>query len=563
MKYSEIIRLNNELGKQVQGDEYKIAIFSNVMVHQSKEICEYLLRIESINANVLLGEYDNIVQDSTKFKDVNTVIIFWEIYNFIDGFQYRIDDLSDVEFTNIINKIKIEIDLVLDNLDTNSLVLINKFSSLIFDRYKLSSNRLSQLASLLNRYLKDSININTKLIDIDKIMSHLSIDSSVDLRYYYSSKTLYSIAFYKKYFEYIRPIILSTTGKVKKALIFDCDNTLWKGVLGEDGFSGIKIFQEIQYLALSLARKGVIIGLCSKNNPEDVDNVLKNHPDMILRDDSIVIKKVNWSDKVSNLKLIAQELNIGIESLVFIDDSSFEVGLVKQELPEVRSFQVPIKEYEYGLMLRKVSNLFYSPSQTKEDAQKIRIYKDQLRRFKDQDNVGNVENYLKTLGMTITLHVDDLNQASRISQMTQKTNQFNLVTKRYTENEIKSLINNVVKIVVTIGVSDKYGDNGITGLAILDIEQLKIETLLLSCRVLGRNIEYKFMNILLNLLKSRGIKEINSQYIRTLKNKQVSGYYNECEFTTVNEVDGNFHYYLNIDNYKGKDIKYIKVINEK
>jgi len=284
---------------------------------------------------------------------------------------------------------------------------------------------------------------------------------------------------------------------------------------------------------------------------------------MILRDDSIVIKKVNWSDKVSNLKLIAQELNIGIESLVFIDDSSFEVGLVKQELPEVRSFQVPIKEYEYGLMLRKVSNLFYSPSQTKEDAQKIRIYKDQLRRFKDQDNVGNVENYLKILGMTITLHVDDLNQASRISQMTQKTNQFNLVTKRYTENEIKSLINNVVKIVVTIGVSDKYGDNGITGLAILDIEQLKIETLLLSCRVLGRNIEYKFMNILLNLLKSRGIKEINSQYIRTLKNKQVSGYYNECEFTTVNEVDGNFHYYLNIDNYKGKDIKYIKVINEK
>ena len=134
MKYSEIIRLNNELGKQVQGDEYKIAILSNVMVHQSKEICEYLLRIESINANVLLGEYDNIVQDSTKFKDVNTVIIFWEIYNFIDGFQYRIDDLSDVEFTNIINKIKIEIDLVLDNLDTNSLVLINKFSSLIFDR---------------------------------------------------------------------------------------------------------------------------------------------------------------------------------------------------------------------------------------------------------------------------------------------------------------------------------------------------------------------------------------------------------------------------------------------
>ena len=559
MKYSEIIRLNHELEGALKETEYKVVILSNIMVHQSKEICEYLLRIESVNASVSIGEYDNIVQDSAKIQDVNAVLIFWEVCNFIDGLQYKINTLSEIDFQSLVEKIKLEIDLIFNNLKDMPLVLINKFTSLIFDQFSLPVSRINELTNELNFYLESVIGENVKIVDINKVISKLSISSSVDLRYYYSSKTLYSVEFYKQYFEYIKPIFLSTAGKIKKALIFDCDNTLWKGVLGEDGFDNIKIYQEIQYLALDLAKKGVIIGICSKNNPEDVDEVLKKHQDMIIRDNDIVIKKVNWGDKASNLKLIAKELNIGTDSLVFIDDSSFEIDLIKKKLPEVRVFQVPKKEYEYGLMVRELSNLFYNSSETKEDERKVQIYKEQLQRTKGEESIGNIEDYLATLGLVLKVYIDDLTQVARISQMTQKTNQFNLTTKRYAEREITALIKEEGSTVISINVQDKYGDNGLTGLAILDNTQSMIGTLLLSCRVLGRNIEYQFMDVIVGIAKRNKLNELSAAYIKTNKNQQVVDFYEKCGFIKLNESDGDSQYSLQVNSYNNQDIQYIGV----
>ena len=264
MKYSEIIKENKKL-EQNKKPKYQIAILSNIMVHQSKEICEYSLRQNSINAEVALGDYDNIVQDSLKYQNAHSVLIFWELWNLIDGLQYKIESLSDDEFSAVIDKTKHEMDIVFHNLSNVSLVVVNKFSSLVFNHFSLKQNRIDILMNELNQYLATKKNII--LIDIDKVIASISIEKSIDLRYYYSSKTLYSIEFYKKYFDYIKPIFLSANGKVKKALIFDCDNTLWKGILGEDGFEKIKMYKEIQYLAIQLSIKGVIIGLCSKNNP--------------------------------------------------------------------------------------------------------------------------------------------------------------------------------------------------------------------------------------------------------------------------------------------------------
>jgi FkbH-like protein len=559
MKYSEIIRLNNELENTIKGQEYKIVILSNIMIHQAKDICEYLLRTESINTTVLLGEYDNIVQDSATIQDANSVLIFWEACNFIDGLQYKLNTLSRMDFQNIIEKIKLEIDLVFGNLKNVPLVLINEFSLLIFDQFSLPRNRVKQLIKELNLYLESTVGENVKIINVNKVISQLSINSSIDLRYYYSSKTLYRVRFYRQYFEHIKPFFLSATGRIKKALIFDCDNTLWKGVLGEDGFDGIKMYQEIQYLALDLSKQGVVIGLCSKNNPKDVDNVLKNHPDITLRSGDITIKKVNWQDKVSNLKLIARDLNIGLDSLVFIDDSDFEIGLIKKYLPEVRVFQVPDKTYEYGLMLRGLSNLFYNPSKTKEDIKKIQIYKEQFQRDLAKEKIGNIESYLESLELILTVHIDEVSQISRISQITQKTNQFNLTTKRHTESEIGSLVDSDSSIVIAINVSDKYGDSGLTGLAILNIIESEIDTLLLSCRILGRNIEYKFMDIIVNIAKKNGLSELNSRYIKTHKNQQVVDFYERCGFKKIDEFNGNSEYRLQIGNYKNQDLKYIEV----
>jgi FkbH-like protein len=315
----------------------------------------------------------------------------------------------------------------------------------------------------------------------------------------------------------------------------------------------------VQYLALKLSKKGVIIGLCSKNNAEDVDNVLNNHPDMILKDDDIIIKRVNWDNKVSNLKSIAHELNIGLDSLVFIDDSSFEVNLVKNELPEIDTFQVPIMEHEYGLMLRKISSLFYNHKETEEDLNKLKFYKDQAKRSLYKKNTESIKEYLETLGLKIEVHIDSLSHALRISQLSQKTNQFNLTTKRYTEIDIKNLINSKSKTVISVRVSDEYGDSGVTGVAILDFKNSEIEALLLSCRVLGRDIEYEFMNVIIKNMKDRGVSGIKTRYIQTKKNKQVSNYYDKCGFLKESQVDLTTSYYLNIDSYNERKVEYIKV----
>ena len=559
MKYSEIIKLNNSLEGQVQGPEYNISILSNIMVHQSKDVCEWLLRTESLNAKVTLGEYDNIVQDSERFQSADAVVLFWEACNFIDGLQYKIDLSSEKVFNDIVDKVKIEIEIVLSALKQTPIVIINRFSSLIFDQFNLSTGNLKRLVDILNSYLDSHVGKNVNLFDIDGVISRLSIKSATDLRYYYSSKTLYSIDFYREYFEQIKPIFLAKIGNIKKALIFDCDNTLWKGTLGEDGFNGIKIFQEIQYLALQLAKKGVVIGLCSKNNPEDVENVLENHPDMILKNDDIIIKAVNWDNKVINLKFIAEDLNIGLDSLVFIDDSSFEIGLVKQELPTIKTFQVPSREYEYGLMMKKVVNLFYNPYKTKEDGFKTQMYKDQAKRTKEKNKAVDLESYLISLGMSVTVHLDDLKQVSRISQLTQKTNQFNLTTRRYTESDIKNFISDDSKIVITIEVNDKYGSSGLTGLAILCQKTAEIDTLLLSCRILGRNIEYKFMDIIINIAKKNNVDFLNAHFIKTRKNSQVEDFYDKCNFDTIVKSSDSSTYSLDLHSFKYKNIKYIEV----
>ena len=478
LKYSEVLRLNKELGNNLKSSSYDITVLSNIIIHQSKEILEYLLRGKGINANVKFGDYDNIVQDSKKYQDSNAVIIFWELCNIIEGFQYKVELLNNNQLEEIFEKTKSEIDLVLKNLEKISLVLINKFTFLHFCSFNIRKNNLEELADQLNQYLENRIPTNVRLVDLGKVIANTGIDNSLDLRYYYSSKALYTVDFYRKYSEYVKPYMMSANGKSKKALIFDCDNTLWKGILGEDGFENIEmssitkdgaVYAEIQALALTLSKQGILIGLCSKNNSADVDEVIKSHPDMQLRVEHITINKSNWSDKVTNLKEIAQELNIGLDSLVFVDDSSFEVNLIKEQLPEVKVLQVPERLYEYPKMLRENRSLFYNLSFTPEDKKKIKMYKQQVKRETVKKEFSDIEDYLASLELKMTIFEDDESIIPRMSQMTQKTNQFNLTTKRYTEGDILKFINESNSDVYAFSVSDKFGNSGITGLSILTL----------------------------------------------------------------------------------------------
>ena len=409
LKYSEILKLNRELGGKMKSENYNVTILSNIIVTQNKEILEYSLRTNGINANITFGDYDNIVQDSQKYKDSNALIIFWELCNILDGLHYKIELYEDFQFTELLEKLKSEIDFVLKNVESTSIVLINKFTSIPFSYNKIRKNKMDELALQLNSYLEKNITLNIKLVEIEKVIANIGITRSFDMRYYFLSKALYTIDFLKMYADYIKPFILSTCGMSKKALIFDCDNTLWKGILGEDGFDNIEmsnstkdgnIFAEIQSMALALNKQGILIGICNKNNLGDVE-VIKSHPDMQLRGEHITINKSNWFDKASNLKEIAKELNIGLNSIIFVDDSPFEVNLIREQIPEITVLQVPEKLYEYPKMLSKTFEMFYNSSITIEDTEKAKMYKHQRNRESSKKKFANIKDYLISLDLEL------------------------------------------------------------------------------------------------------------------------------------------------------------------
>lgn len=332
LTFSEILRFNQEFSKANGQPNYFIKIISNVTVNQLCPVMKYSLVSKGINADVSVANFDNVVQDSLEFNTSDLVILFWELCNLLDGFQYKSNTFNSDELDQVIQRFKNEIDLVFNNLNSTKLVLVNKFSTQLFNYQLLKTNNFDIVCEELNKYLITKARPNIVIIDIEKIYFNISISKAINLRDYYISKSLYTIEFCKKYSQFILPIISSILGKSKKALILDCDNTLWNGILGEDGEDGIEMsgstkkgvyFEEIQYIVKELVNKGIIVGLNSKNNEADVDQVVKSHPDFVLKSEDIVIKKVNWQDKVSNLKEIAIRLvNLELFSKSVISRSS-------------------------------------------------------------------------------------------------------------------------------------------------------------------------------------------------------------------------------------------------
>ena len=576
LKYSEILQLNREMLNKAKGSPYRVKLLSNVTVNSIKELLEYVLRINQINPVVELGNYDNVLQDSAKCDNDDLVIIFYNIHNTIDSLSTFIEDTNDELYNNIKEKICSEIAIVFENLKSSPSVIFNLFSSIDFITSYSIKSKIESLVSDLNDFLSKVNPQNVDLVNIDKIIAQIGVNNSFDLRLYHSSKAPYTISFFKKYISSIEAIIFRNIGKLKKAIIFDCDNTLWKGILGEDGFENIdmsltslegKIFNRIQQIAVFLEKHGVIIGLCSKNNETDVSEVLMKHSDIVLTNNFITIKKINWVDKATNLKSIASELNIGLDSIIYVDDSSFEINLIKEQLPEIVTLQVPKAIYEYSNCLLQIVYKYFNLSFLPEDGNRTELYKQQFERESLKNKFESIDDYLSSLNISLTVYKDEPTLNPRIAQLTQKTNQFNLTTKRYTENQINTFVQNRDDFVFAISVKDKFGDSGITGLCIIkkDINNngnAIIDTFLMSCRIIGRNIELAFMDDISDWLIDQHFESLSAEYNRTKKNDQVENFYDELGFNLDNNNDESKKYSINLKDYKKNGIPYITVKNE-
>ncbi len=573
LKYTEILQLNKALTGTITSKPYEIGILSNVTVNSFQEVLEYSCRLNQIEPKVEIGNFDNIVQESAVLKNKDLIIIFYDVLNIVDQVSEFFEDIDQEKYNNLKYKLFTEIDIILENLKNTAAVVFNSFSSAYYSHNNFYVSKIETFVNELNTYLEQKKSINVNIINIDKHYTHIGFKHSIDYRFYHSSKAPYTLSFLKSYVNSIEPIILKNNGKLKKAIIFDCDNTLWKGVVGEDGIEGIdmsptskfgKFYHFVQRIAVFLSKRGVIIGLCSKNNEQDVLDVLRNHKDMILNEDHIVIKKINWLDKASNLRAIAAELNIGIDSLIFIDDSNFEINLIQEQVPEIFTIQVPTLISDYPDLVFKYANKYFNLAMNGEDANKTEMYKQQFERENSKTAFRSIEDYLASLEIELNIDKNDELQIPRIAQLTQKTNQFNLTTKRYTESQIQQFVSNIKYEVYAMSVKDKFGDNGLTGVCIAYEDEknhnnVKIDTFLMSCRIIGRNIEFVYLNYIINDLVKKGYQTITADYIPTKKNGQVEYFYDNVGFKLVEKKEEARHYLLDISNFVPKHVDYITI----
>lgn len=569
--FVEILRENKIFADNVSGKpKVDIKVLSNITLNQLAPILEYKLRGDGIHATVTLGEYDNILQESANILNRETcVLVMWELCNLKESFVFEIDQADDEYFEKYLTKVKNELLLLFQNLSNSRLILFNSFSHLSHSHHTINQNNYERFVNEVNSFLNLNLPSNFILVNLDKVIAKVSIDSAFDWRGYYSSKMLYTVVFLKHFSILISPIIHSLCGKTKKVLVFDCDNTLWKGIVGEDGIDNVglsdsttggKYFYNVHLIAKSLMKRGVVLCICSKNNEQDVADVFLKRTDSVLKYDDFVVKKINWENKAKNLSEIALDLNVGIDSFVFVDDSKFEINLIKEILPVVETIEVPTRLYEYPSFFQSHIDFFYSFSKTSEDGNRTKMYLENLDRNKHQNSVQNIEEYLASLEIKLKLSNKNKANFERLVQLTQKTNQFNLTTKRYGIGDMEHFYTSDEYDVIDLEVDDKFGKFGVTGLCIIqyaDEKRAIIDTLLLSCRILGRKIEQVFIQEILKHIKKRGRNIIHSTYIMTSKNAQVENYYLNAGFNEQSKsleqtsyiVDLNSFLFINKNNH--------------
>lgn len=393
---------------------------------------------------------------------------------------------------------------------------------------------------------------NVKVIDITEFNRNYSKTELFDWKFYFISQMGMNPKLHKDFKAWFVKKLNSIAMKRKKCLVLDLDNTLWGGVLGEEGIEGIKIggdypgkaFLYWQEALLNLSKDGVILTVCSKNNEADVLEAWEKNPFILLKKEQFAAYRINWVDKATNIKDLATELNIGLDSFVFIDDNPTERELIKQMLPNVAVPDFPEQPYELPVFFQHiVEDYFKVYSVTDEDKKKTAQYKANAQRAQAQSAFTDFGAFLESLNIQITVETANEFNIQRIAQMTQKTNQFNLTTHRYTDADVRGFVENGWKI-WCIGVADKFGDNGITG-AFMVKPNGEVDTFLLSCRILGKGIEIAFVKKIFILLDEVGVNELKAQYLPTAKNAQVKDFWEKVGFTCIAEKeDGAKNYTL-------------------
>lgn len=493
---------------------------------------DYTIIFES--SHKLLGQYYKSYDSQTVFAD-NKIAYVEELYKTIQGrtksrvIYCNFPSINNQVFGNFSNKVE---------------------SSFVFQQNKLNYLLSAEIAVKNNNFF---------IADLVSIQNKWGRDFMFSPNIYVNTEMVLSLDALPVVAHHITGIISSLEGKFKKCLILDLDNTIWGGIIGDDGLEKIQIgsfgigkaFTEFQYWVKALQKRGVILAVCSKNDEDKAKEPFEKHPDMILKLDDIAVFVANWENKADNIRKIQSILNIGYDSMVFLDDNPFERNIVRENLPEVCVPELPEDPAEYLEYLYSL-NLFETASFSENDSERTKQYQVEAQRAVDIQSFTNVEDFLKSMNMVSDVQAFNSFSKPRVSQLTQRSNQFNLRTVRYTEQDVEDLMKSEDHHTISFTLEDKYGDNGLICVIVLEKktqETLFINTWLMSCRVLKRGMEDFTLNTIVATAQKNGYKYIEGEFIPTSKNQMVKDHYERLGFTKQDEK-----WVLNVNDYQTKQV---------
>jgi FkbH-like protein len=543
----------------------KVAVLADFASQHFAKALKSALVENKLNADIWEAEYNavesTIVNGGSELyqQHYQYIIIVPSVQKLHKEFlhAHSAGDFADVVITRISGFIK-----TLSDHSTARIVYTN-FPALndgIFGNFanKTEQSFLFQLRKINVELMRLGIaHSNFFISDAEELFSRWGQARAFDPRLYVHADIIFSLDFLAALAINTASIIAAIQGEVKKCVVCDLDNTLWGGIIGDDGIENIQIgnlgigkaFSGLQQWLLALKERGIILAVCSKNNDSVAREVFERHPEMILRLRDIAVFVANWETKVDNIRFIKSVLNIGFDSMVFLDDNPFERDIVRQNIGGIVVPELPEDPSEYVYYLQSL-NLFETASFSQNDAQRTQQYQEEASRHELQKTFANEDEFLKSLDMKATVKPVDIFNCPRVAQLSQRSNQFNLRTVRYTDDDIKRLMVDPGFITITISLSDKYGDYGLISAVILEkrsAEVLFIDTWIMSCRVLKRGVESLVLNEICALAKDGGFRSVVGEYVPTKKNSLVSGHYVGLGFEAL-ATEG--QYRLDVNSYQ-------------
>ena len=414
--------------------------------------------------------------------------------------------------------------------------------------------------SLVQRARQDS----RIVLDVNALASLVGHSAWSAGRYWYAAKYPFATTMIPLYADNVMRIIAAQMGRSRRVLVLDLDNTLWGGIVGDDGIEGLALgsgsalgeaHSALQRMAISLKERGIILCVSSKNDEAIALDAFRNHPEMILKEDDIVAFRVNWEDKAANIKAIADAIDLGLDSFVFLDDNPAERKRVRDALPSVAVPELPEDPSEW-LGVFHAAGYFEQSGFSKEDQQRAGFYKANALRAARLERIGDHDEYLRSLSMTLSIAPFDGAGRKRIAQLISKSNQFNVTTRRYSETEIEAMQSNSEVLTLQARLEDIFGDNGMISAVICRQTGRiwEVDTWIMSCRVLGRRVEETILQYLVEQARVRGISEIIGRYIPTAKNGLVRDHFSKLGFVQTGSQNGETTWQLAIASYGEKDL---------